>query len=1036
MRKFLRLLLSGVLIICSPVLMAQQKTVTGTVVESDDSKPMAGVTVKVKGTDKATQTNENGVFSISVSKGQVLQFSYVGHKPREITVGDASTISVSMINSAAQMNEVVVTALDIKRSPRELGYSTPKLAGGEISQTQRENFLNSLQGRVAGLTVTSTSGQPGSSSNIVLRGFNSLTGSNQPLFVIDGVIVDNSTFKQGNLANTDVATSANRNTDYSNRISDLNPNDIETYTVLKGPEATALYGSQAASGAIIITTKKAKPGKLSVSYDNNFRTDYVTRTPSVQSIYDVGRNGQPSSSTRLAFGPRYAPGTKLYDNVGKFFQNGISNRHNLALNWGKKNFAIGMSTSFTNQKGIVPTTTYTRSNYRIFSNMKMFKGKLEFTPSIQMISTTSDKAFRGSGGFLLGLLSWPQDDDASVWLAPDGTRRKLTSAAEDDNPYFNVFKNKHRDVTDRYIYTASVNYTFNKWLNFSGRFGYDYYKQNGYTFYHPESNYYVSARGRLETYQQLNYYYNHTMLLTAKKKFGDWNLRAMVGTAWEDKQSNNYGFYADSIKNPNGQFGDTNNVSSIKPHFYLAPNQLGKPRRTIRRALGIFGEVGFGFRDYLYGSFTLRRDELSTLPPANRAFYYPSASMSFIFSDAISYLKNSKVLSFGKLRASIAKTGKDIAPYQNQSTYEPQTTSGGGYAYGFTNANPYLVPEKQLTYEIGTEMRFLNDRIGLDFSYYNTLNTDVILSGDLRLSYGTGFILNTRNIISLRNEGIEFTLNGTPVKNKNFRWDVSLNANRTWNKALDFPPNVLQFYVSDTWLYGNARAEVFPGGNTTTIGGYTYERNNAGKILIDPTTGLPSIVRSFSKIGDRNAAVVMGFQNNFRYKNWGLSFLWDFKIGGDIFNGTEQFLWTNGYSTRSIDRETPRVISGVLKDGLQNTSNPTTNTIQIVPFLRDDYYRLGFAEEDFIEKNINWARLRDVTLSYNFGKTGLKALRAFKSLSFNVTVTDLILWTNYSGVDPSVNGNTPAVSGVGGFGFDFGNVGTPVGINFGIKAGF
>jgi hypothetical protein len=366
--------------------------------------------------------------------------------------------------------------------------------------------------------------------------------------------------------------------------------------------------------------------------------------------------------------------------------------------------------------------------------------------------------------------------------------------------------------------------------------------------------------------------------------------------------------------------------------------------------------------------------------------------------------------------------------------FNQNTGSGGGYYYGFTNSNPLLRPEKQKTFEVGTEFRIINNKIAVDATYYNTKNRDLIVEG-FRASYGTGFVLNTLNVGSNQNQGVEIAIDANIIQGKNFRWNSRVNFNKMWNEVLELPANVPEFYQSDTWLYGNARGGLVVGGPTTSITSYGYQRNDAGQILVSPTTGLPLLDNVFRVRGDRNPDYTIGFVNSFSYKNFRLSMLWDFKVGGDIFNATQRYLTTLGRSERTADRLTPRVVDGVLADGLENTATPTKNTIAVVPYLYQTYFTT-MPEEEFIEKDVNWARLRDITLSYSFGQNTIRRLRHFRSLGAFVTVNDPILITNYTGADPQVNGNTAGSRGVGGFGFDFGQIGTPVSVNIGIRVGF
>src|SRR5436190_10864997 len=411
MRKILRLFFASLLmhLLLSSALLAQQKTITGTILSEDSKTPLSGVTIKVKGTRRTVLTDINGKFSINVSLGETLQFSYVGYQPLELKPGNENTMAISLKRSDNTLGEVVVTAMDIKRNPRELGYSVQTVKGSDIQQTQRENFVNSLEGRVAGLTVTPTTGAAGASTGIVLRGFNTMGGTNQPLFVVDGVIVDNNSFNSNSYGGSGVGLAsdgANRNVDNTNRIADLNPNDIESVTVLKGPEATALYGSQASSGAIVITTKKGKStdGKVLITYDNNFRMQKNTRFAEINNDYGPGTsNGVPTlpplQGQFTSFGPKWAPGTTLYDNLHHFYRTGFSHTHNLELEFGTKNVGFRVSGQYFNDKGVIPNNTYTKYSVKL-SNITKIGKYITITPAIAYSNVDNLKPIKGANSFL------------------------------------------------------------------------------------------------------------------------------------------------------------------------------------------------------------------------------------------------------------------------------------------------------------------------------------------------------------------------------------------------------------------------------------------------------------------------------------------------------------------------------------------------------------------------------------------------------------------------------------------------------------
>jgi TonB-linked SusC/RagA family outer membrane protein len=1055
---------------------AQEKTVTGKVF-GENGQPLSGATVKVKGTSKVVQTAADGSFSIKTTKGETLEISYVGYDGRSIKVGDSNLLTLTLKVSETSMGEVVVTAMDIKRSPKELGYSVQKVSGAEIQQTQRENFINGLQGRVAGLTINPTTGLAGASSQIVLRGFNSLSQDNQPLFVVDGIILDNNTMNETSNGGSRLGLAsdrANRNNDYTNRIADLNPSDIESITVLKGPEATALYGSQAGSGAIIITTKKATQGKkVNISYDNSFRLSKLTRYFDIDNNYGIGSNGVASTSANpfsatsgTYFGPKYPEGTVKYNNIDAFFRTAFTETHNVGIDYGvTKNIGFRFSGSYFDQSGVVPENKYTKYNFRLTNTTKIGK-MIELTPSVQFIHSHNTKPLRSAGGYLLALYAWPVTNDIRNYQDANGNKIDVFNAdpyLEIDNPLYSVKRNKSEDKTDRIITSGGINITPNSWLTISGRFGYDTYQTEGYILSHPLS--YLTTkntRGTLDNYWRKYWGYNHTINATAKKSLGKFTGRLMVGTMWQDYQSKMFAVVGnglvDSVGADNRIFKNVNGVmtlvtdqnfrqvvgspwdssiTNVGTRSRLAQNNFGHYNKTITEQLAYFGEVGLSYHDFIFLSFTERFESSSVFPKDNRDYNFPGISASAIITDMLPRLKKG-ALNYWKVRGSSASVARYFDPYFNQSVFVNNYASssvGLIYSYGFDNNNPNLEPEVQHTYEFGTELRFLNGLIGFEATYYNTHCTRQLMK-QFRASYATGFVLNTQNAGSLRNEGIELSADIAPIRKPNFSWNVRLNFDHKWSEVLSLPQSIgYEIYYSDTWLYGNARVGLIRNKPTTTITGFHYQRNKYGDILINPATGLPIVETTFTPIGDRNPDFKLGIQNNMRYKNWSLSFLWDTKVGGDVFDGTEYYLTLQGKSIKTSDRETPRVVNGVLNDGLQNTSYRTRNTIVITPYNLQSYYT-SMPEEEFIQKNVNYLWLKDVTLSYKLPESQVKKLGYVKSLSFFVTGNDLVIFTNYKGADPAVNGNTAAAGGTGSYGFDYGSLPAPMSINFGLRAGF
>jgi TonB-linked SusC/RagA family outer membrane protein len=513
---------------------SQDRQVTGKVTESDKSA-LPGANVSVKGTTRGTTTNAEGVYKITVKEGATLVFSSLGFEKQEVKVGNQSVIDVKLISANSELEEVTVTtAFGLDKNKRGLGYAVQTVSGDDIAETGRENMLTALQGRVAGATINTTSGAPGASSAIVLRGFNSLSGNNSPLIVIDGLPINNSTLSQGALA----SGSSNRDNDYSNRLSDLNPNDIESVTVLKGPEATSLYGIDAGSGAIIIKTKKGQAGKPKFSYNNAFRVDQMYLFPEqTQTVYGVGDFGNTSRTNRF-FGPRISDTTAVFNNVENFFQDATSQIHNLSVNGGKGNFTYRASLGSTNQKGNVTNTSYDRYNGRVTLDYSAFKNRLNISGTAAYAYANNKKALRGAGGYLQALLYWPVIDDASKYLKGNGERRRFfddLGLAEIDNPYWSVNKNTSEDDNYRQNYNLSTTIRPKEWLTLIAKLSYDGYTTDGNSFIHPESNVNYSTGGNIEEYNTKYRGLSGVFIAGVNKKIGSKiEMDFKVGTAIDD----------------------------------------------------------------------------------------------------------------------------------------------------------------------------------------------------------------------------------------------------------------------------------------------------------------------------------------------------------------------------------------------------------------------------------------------------------------------------------------------------------------------
>ncbi|MHB0963521.1 MAG: SusC/RagA family TonB-linked outer membrane protein [Gemmatimonadaceae bacterium] len=1007
---------------------AQQKTVTGKVT-SDVGAPVAGAQIVIKGTRLGVLSDASGDYSIRAEVGQVLQFRFIGNAPEERTVGASDVINVQFRRVATSLDAVVVSALGQTNVKRSIGTAQQSVTGADIAGTNRQNFINALQGRVAGVEVTSTSGVPGASTSITIRGISSISSSNQPLMIIDGLPLDNKTMITAQLAadapNSPTAFN-NRGLDFTNRAADINPEDIESLVVLKGPEASALYGIDAANGAIVITTKRGKPGTGGFEYSNFFRMDRPGGQPEIQRVYSaINASGSPilGSSTYLYYGVPYAPGTKFYDNVSGFFKTSLTQKHSLAFSGAAPDNRINyrISISADKQEGVVPNTNYNRINVTGASGA-VVNSWLKADLSMSYAYATNDQALKGAGGPLLGLMAWPQDDDASAWQTPAGTRRRystLSDASENDNPYFSVAKNQINSKTNRILTNIGLTIAPFSWGNLKTNIGVDNYTNSNLVLRHPESTWGFSNGGILDINTDLTRNISAQTLLNVNSRqlWQGLSISGVVGNAVTDYKSNT-----------DAQQG----LGFLDPNFVSVNNTNSRTARTTisqRRLVSVFGSATVDYNKYLYVTVTGRNDWTSTIPEERNSFFYPSVNTSFIFTDAFPSL--TKYVTSGKLRAGYAQVGKDASPYAYKPALEYKLTSYGGYGYSFWGPNLKLKPEFANSYEFGTELSFLDDRLGFDITWYRKETEDQIVQ-NIRGSYGTGFILFNLNGAKTKNEGTEITVRGTPYLANDASWDVVANFDHSFGRVVALPNELPESYNSDTWLYGNVRNGVVPGSSTRSLTGTFYQRNKAGDVLIDPTTGLPLRNSVFVDRGyDRQPDFTIGLSNTFRYKKMQLSFLLDIRKGGDILNATDHYLTARGLSMRTLDRNEPRVIKGVLRDGLENSAAPTKNNIVVIPAINTSYY-VAMSEELFIEKDINWIRLRDVTFRYQLPGKWLNA----RDASFYITGTDLWLETNYTGLDPVVNGNTAALGGSGAAGVDYGNFPMPKGLAFGLKVGF
>jgi TonB-linked SusC/RagA family outer membrane protein len=988
----------------------QQKTVTGTVL-SDDGNPMPAVTIRIKGTTRNAQSDAKGNFTIQASEGETLEFSFIGYVTQSVVIGAGNTVNVAMQLSETALGEVVVTAMGIKKERKELGYSVQDIKSAELLKNKDPNLINSLNGKIAGLNITNSGGAPGSSASIIIRGGTSLERDNQPLFVIDGMPMDNSTGQGDNSA---FDGTVNLSTTNSNRAMDLNPEDIESISVLKGPAAAALYGLRAAAGAIIITTKKGTEGTVTGSVTSRYVANWVNRLPEQQSTYKQGTyySGSLSEETFFSWGDKFQSGEAIYDNMGDFFKTARAFDNSFSLSGGSKNGNFFLSGSNLNQTGVVPTTDYVRSTIRFNGEQKLGIVTLGVNASYAVSET--QKTLTGSGlwgsngtGYMESIIAWPRNDNMKEWLNPDGTKRMLlpdlSLDANVDNPYWILYRNPQSDKTNRFIGTAYATVKFTDWFDATYRLGIDNYLTNYRNLIAEGSSVKQEWQGGMLSKTDRSYnYVNSNLMLNFHKTFNDWDASLVLGTTSEDTYVRSMSNRIDSFVIAG--FYSLNNADPQNKYFSESISR--------KRLVGVYGDLRVSWRNTVFLSMTGRNDWSSTLPEQNQSFFYPSFSGSFVFTEL---LPKSSILSFGKVRASWAQVGKDAPAYQtNTYLFGPELTIGGGFRNHWTRGNDQLKPETTTSTEFGAEVRFLNGRLGLDFAYYINNSKDQILQP--RVSNATGYILSYVNTGEIENKGMELTITGNPVRQQNFRWDVTLNVSGNRGKVKSLPGALPILYVTDVQI-GNAKAASFGGGNFMGLSGLKWQTDENGKLLLNWNTGYPLVSNNATtNVGNREPKVIGGLNNSFSYKSFNFSFLFDFRVGGDVYNGTEYLLTLYGLSERTANRGNEITFTGMSLNPSTSKYEEVTRTV----VADEEYYRDIYLNHApfFIEK-VNWLRLRSVSLSYSLPQSTLRSIRWLKDATITASGTNVLLFTNYSGMDPETSAAGAGVIGSGSVGIDY-----------------
>ncbi|GAB3200697.1 TonB-linked SusC/RagA family outer membrane protein [Pontibacter aydingkolensis] len=986
--------------------MAQVRAITGKVTDATTNQPLPGVTVLVKGTTVGTATSADGAYSINVPQGSnTLVFRFVGYGTVERAIGAASTIDVAMGVDSKQLGEVVVTALGIEREKKALGYALQEVSGETVNQARETNVVNALSGKVAGVQIVNSSGAVGSSSRITLRGNNSLTGDNQPLFVVDGVPISNST-------NTNRGYGG---VDYGNAASDINPNDIESISVLKGANAAALYGARAANGVILITTKSGRGTQgLGVSLDHTTSFDTPLRLPDYQDEYGQGLNGLfeyvdgagggVMDGVDESWGPRFDGSTKRQffgdgpwvaspNNVKDFFQTGVTHNTNVGITAATDKANIRLSLGNIDQTGIIPNTDLRRYSVGLNAGMKL-SDKLSANASVNYIQNVSDN--RPANGY-----SGDNIMQQFVWFGRQVDIDKLRNYKNEDgsqfnwnynyhnNPYWIVYENLNSNQRDRVIGNASVKYDFTNWLNLMVRGGSDFFTDDRKrvwakgTLDFPDGRFYEQAIYQNET--------NLDFLLSANKDItSDITLSGSFGG---NKRRNTY------------RMNDVLVRALAVPGIYNISNAVGNPSpsnfRSQRVVNSLYGTGTFGFRDYFFVDVTARNDWSSTLPAANNSFFYPSVSTSLVFTDAFNL--NSGVLSYGKVRASWAQVGNDTDPYRVAGTFAANDPWDGRPNLTYTNtlANANLKPELTTSFEVGTDLRFFQDRAFIDLTYFSKSTTDQIVP--VTRSGSSGFTHQIVNIGEITNKGIELQLGGTPVRTEGgFSWDVLVNFSRIRNEVVSLTEGLNAYQLG---LYWGVGLEARPGEKYGALVGSTYLRDDQGRKLID-ATGRPR--RGPNEVlGSIMPDWTGGVRNSFAYKGFNFNFLIDTRKGGDIFSVTHMFGLYAGVTEETLEgREEGLLIEGIGPDG-----NPNTVRVSAQRYNQGLY---GLHEAHVFDGS--FVKLREVVFGYDLPQSITSKVK-LRGASINVVGRNL--WLIHSNI-PHVDPETAFGADIASQGFEFG----------------
>ncbi|MDD4399896.1 MAG: SusC/RagA family TonB-linked outer membrane protein [Dysgonamonadaceae bacterium] len=1003
-------------------IISAQTQVRGTVVD-DAGEPVIGATIQIKGTSQGTVSDIDGNFSLSAPANGTLVVSYVGYAAQEVPV--SANVRVVLNEDTELLDEVVVTALGLTREKKTLGYGVTSVSGDEISNAQTVNPMSALQGKVAGLDVSSAP-NPGGTQNVAIRGFSSF-GNNQPLYVVDGVPITNAQNRSGSDLNSQV--------DFGSGINALNPNDIENITVLKGSAASALYGSRAAQGVIMITTKSGKDtnGKLNIAYDGSVTVQEVGRIPTEQELFGQGWSGDRALDENGNWGARFdgkervwghivdnsqqlKPYVYLNNRIRDFYDYGIGYNNAVSLTGGNENTKFHASVSQNSVDGPIPTDDDSYKRYTIASNASHKANKLLISTSINFSSEKNEASPTGQDNSIYRSLNEIATDISIVDL------KDLNNKFNNVDNYFTPYGMNPYHILDikeavqnkyKFFGKFQLDYDFLENLKLTYRFGGDYEQTIADTHFDaivftpgsPNDGSSNASPGSYNQTRRQRIQVNHDLILNYNERFGDFSLNAIAGANTNEQSYNAIGGEITSIDIP-GFYDFTNS---------LTPSTASQSS-SLYRLWGMYLNADLGFRDYLYLTLTGRNDYSSTLPLGKNSYFYPSAMLSFIATD---FLKtkdiDTGVLDFAKIRLSYGRTGKDAGLYAvyDRLTAAEITNAGypsidnlvfplGGinsYTVSNTAGNINLAPELTDEFEVGADLSFFDHRVGMEFSYYNKFTNGLIAT--LPIDPTTGYTAQVANLGDVRNQGVELLLNFVPVKTEDFTWDISYNFTKNYNKVerLDVPEVFLGGY-GGIGIYAVEGESI---GQFKSQKALKVEVDGVESTVVDGTGNPQPTPDDVFLNKDINEKYRMGLTNTFTYKGLSLSGTFDFRYGGYIYSYTKDYMhWVgSGPETVYNDRNPFIIPNSVIANG---DGTYRENTIPVDPTALHTFYSNGgFDYTDFAVIDRSSLKLRNVSLAYQLPQRFAKSLKV-NSVRASFTASNILLWTPAENqyIDPEI----------------------------------